>query len=131
PEAAHQALGPAEDTYIAGLGVTVLAWPSAGIHIQRGFRGPEKDKLFKLQVWFNDYYSKAEAKHSGSFSGHVHVDGLNISPGSTFDSIRTDLQKAGFDIVDYPHVISAKKGAITIFTVDTTNKIDRVEVWCE
>jgi hypothetical protein len=28
------------------------------------------------------------------------------------------------------NLISAKKGDITIFTVETTNKIERVEAWC-
>jgi hypothetical protein len=53
-EAATQALGPPHDSYIAGLGVTVYAWPDIGIHVQRGFRGPEKGKIFKFQVWLAD-----------------------------------------------------------------------------
>jgi hypothetical protein len=129
-EAAEKALGPPQDTYLAGLGVRVYAWRDAGIHMQRGFRGPDKGKIFKFQVWFDDYYDKAEDKHSGRFNGHVHVEGLDIAPETTFDSIRGRLEKAGYEIMEYPHVISAKKGEISIFTVDTTNKIERVEVWC-
>ena len=98
--------------------------------MQRGFRGPEEGKIFKFQVWLADYYSKAESKHSGIFTGHVYVEGIDITSKTTFDGIRDALQKAGFDITEYPHVISAKKGHISIFTVDTTNRIQRVEAWC-
>jgi hypothetical protein len=69
-------------------------------------------------------------KHSGKFTGHVQLDGLEITPDTTFDTIRSQLEKAGFEITEYPNVISAKKGDITIFTVETTNKIERVEAWC-
>jgi hypothetical protein len=129
-DAAESVLGPPQDTYLAGLGVTVYAWPDAGIHVQRGFRGSDEGKTFKFQVWLHDSYSKNEDKHSGKFSGHVHVEGLDITSDTTFDSIRGELQKAGFEITEYPHVISAKKGGISIFTVDTTNEIERVEAWC-
>ncbi len=129
-DAAEKVLGPPRDTYLAGLGVTVYAWPQVGIHMQRGFRGSDKGKIFKFQVWLQDAYSKNEDKHSGKFTGHVRVEGLDITPDTTFDSIRGQLEKAGFEITEYPHVISAKKGDISIFTVDTTNKIERVEAWC-
>jgi hypothetical protein len=98
--------------------------------MQRGFRGSDKGKIFKLQVWFVDTYDKDEDKHSGKFSGHLQFDGLDITPDTTFDSIRGQLAKAGFEITQYPNVISAKKGDITIFTVETTNKIERIEMWC-
>ncbi len=128
--AAEKVLGQPQDTYVAGLGVRVYAWRDAGIHVQRGFRGSDKGKIFKFQVWFVDTHDKNEDKHSGKFSGHVQIDGLDITPDTTFDSIRGQLEKAGFEITDDQNVISAKKGDITIFTVETTNKIERVEAWC-
>jgi hypothetical protein len=119
-------LGKPQDTYVAGLGVRVYAWRDAGIHLQRGFRGSDEGKIFKFQVWFVDTYDKDEDKRSGKFSGRVQLDGLDI----TFDSIRGQLEKEGFEIIDDQNVISAKKGEITIFTVETTNKIQRIEAWC-
>jgi hypothetical protein len=128
--AAEKVLGQPQDTYVAGLGVRVYAWRDTGVHLQRGFRGSDKGKIFKFQVWFVDTYNKDEDKHSGRFSGHVQVDGLEITPDTTFDSIRSQLEKAGFEVTDDQNVISAKKGEITIFTVETTNKIERIEAWC-
>lgn len=128
--AAEKVLGRPQDTYVAGLGVRVYAWRDAGVRLQRGFRGSDKGKLFKFQVWFVDTYDKDEDKHSGKFSGHVQLDGLDITPDTTFDSIRSQLEKAGFQITEDSNVISAKKGEITIFTVETTNKIERIEAWC-
>ena len=128
--AAEKVLGPPQDNYVAELGVHVYAWRDVGIHLQTGFRGSEKGKIFKLQVWFVDTYDKDEDKHSGKFSGHIQLGGLDITADTKFDRIRNQLEKAGFEITAYPNVISAKKGEITIFTVETTNKIQRVEVWC-
>jgi hypothetical protein len=128
--AAEKLLGQPQDTYVAGLGVRVYAWRDAGIHMQKGFRGSDKGKIFKFQVWFVDTYDKDKDKHSGKFSGHVQLDGLDITPDTTFDSIRSQLEKAGFEITDDQNVTSARKGDITIFTVETTNKIERIEAWC-
>jgi hypothetical protein len=128
--AAENVLGRPQDRYLAGLGVRVYAWRDAGVHVQRGFRGADKGKIFKLQVWFVDGYDKVENKHSGKFTGHVQVEGADIGPVTTFDSIRSKLEKAGFEITHYPDVIVAKKGLISIFTVETTNKIERIEAWC-
>ena len=129
-ESAEKVLGPPQDTYLAGLGVRVYACCDAGIHVQRGFRGSDKGKIFKFQVWFDDPYDKTENKHSGKFKGRLRAEELDIGPETTFDSIRGELQKAGYEITEYPHIISAKKGEISIFTVDTTNRIQRVETWC-
>jgi hypothetical protein len=128
--AAENVLGRPQDRYLAGLGVHVYAWRDAGVHVQRGFRGADKGKIFKFQVWFVDGYDKVENKHSGKFTGHVQVEAVDIGPNTTFDSIRSELEKAGFEITHYPDVIVAKKGLISIFTVETTNKIERVEAWC-
>jgi hypothetical protein len=97
---AEKVLGHPQDTYVAGLGVRVYAWRDAGIHVQRGFRGSDKGKIFKLQVWFVDAYDKDEDKHSGRFSGHVQLDGFNITPDTTFDSIRSELKEARFEITE-------------------------------
>lgn len=123
-------LGKPQDIYPAGLGVGVHAWRNLGIHIQRGWRGPEKGKFFKFQVWLVDDYDKDEDKHSGRFTGHVRVEGVDIGPDSTLDSVRPQLETAGFHIVEHPGVIAAEKGQITIFTVDTTKKLERVEACC-
>src|SRR5262249_9697880 len=66
-------------------------------------------------------------RHSGKFSGHVQLDGLEITSDTTFDSIHSQLEKAGFEINEDQNVISAKKGEITIFTVETRNTIERLE----
>jgi hypothetical protein len=58
------------------------------------------------------------------------VSRFDIRPGTTFGRIRGDLQKPGFENVEYPDVISAKKRDISIFTVETANKIERIEGWC-
>jgi hypothetical protein len=127
--AAERALGHPQDIYAAGLGVHVYAWRNIGVHLQKGWRGPEKDKFFKLQVWFADYYNKAEDKHSGTFKEHVKVEGLEVGPETTLHDIRGQLDKKGFVITTYPYGTGAKKGEITIFTVETSDKIERVEVF--
>jgi hypothetical protein len=127
--AAEKALGPPQDTYVAGLGVEVLAWADDGIHLQRGFRGSDEGKLFKFQLWLEDVADQ-EHKQSGKFTDHVRVEGVDIPPGSTFDSLRPALESAGFKITKYPYIIEAAKGQIRIFTVDTTNKLERIEAWC-
>jgi len=74
--------------------------------------------------------NKDKDKHSGKFTGHVQLDGLDITPDTKFDSVRSQLEKAGFEVTEDQNIISARKGDITIFTVETTNKIERVEAWC-
>jgi hypothetical protein len=128
--AAEKALGRPQEIYVAGFGVRVYAWRDVGIHLQRGWRGSERGKIFKFQVWLDDSYDKAENKHSGNFNGHVRVDGLDIGPETTFDSIRGKLEKKGYDVTEHPYVIMAEKGEISIFTVGTTNRIERIEAWC-
>jgi hypothetical protein len=98
-------------------------------HAKR-FPSSGKGKIFKLQVWFVDTYDKDADKHSGKFSGHVQLGGLEITADTTFDSICGQLEKAGFEITEDSNVMSVKKGEITIFTVETTNRIERVEAWC-
>jgi hypothetical protein len=129
-DAVESVLGPSREPYGAGR-VAVYAWPESGFHVQEGFRGAEEGKIFKFQVYLHDTYSEIEDKHSGKFSGQVHVEGLDITSDTTFDSIRVALEKAGFEIKEYPAVVIAEKGRIRILTVGTTNEIQRVEVWCE
>ena len=93
------------------------------------------DRLFGLLLALpNKLLSKFEEcaglSEDPKLNGHVQLDGLDITPDTTFDSIRSQLEKAGFAITEDQNVISAKKGEITIFTVETTNKIERIEAWC-
>lgn len=125
-EAAEKALGQPQDNYPAGLGVQVSAWRDLGIHLQRGWRGPEKGKLFKFQVWLDDHYDKDEGKHSGKFIGRVQVEGVDIASESTLDSVRANLEKRGFSVSKK----GAEKGEIKIFAVNGSNRIERIEIWC-
>jgi hypothetical protein len=129
-DAAKRVLGPPQDTYPAGLGVMVFAWTDVGVHLQRGFRGSDKGKLFKFQVWLDETYDKNESKHSGKFAGRVRVEGVEITPDTSFDTVRPELEKAGFAVTEHPYVFEAAKGRIRLFTVGTTNRIERVEAWC-
>ena len=69
--AAEHALGQPQGRYAAGLGVRVYAWRDIGLHLQKGWREPEKDKIFKLQIWFADYYDKTADKRSGTHSARA------------------------------------------------------------
>lgn len=119
-----------QDVYEAGLGVTVFSWPAEGIQVQRGFRGEEKGKIFKFQVWFEDLRETNGDIHSGKFNGHIVVDGVDIPSNATFDTIRPKLQEAGFQITENLNTTIASKDSTSIITVDKTNKIQLVEVWC-
>src|SRR5262245_65745671 len=72
--AAENAFGRPQDIYVAGPGVRVYAWRDAGIHMQKGFRGSDKGKIFKLQVWFVDAYDKDKDKQAVRLSEHVKID---------------------------------------------------------
>ena len=96
---AEKALGAPEDTYVPR-GVRVYAWRSVGIHLQRGWRGPEKDKLFKLQVYFDDDYDKFVDKHTGAFPGLVRVEGVEIHSGTLLQSVRPQLESIGFQVTE-------------------------------
>src|SRR5437764_158407 len=91
--AAQKALGKPAAPFAAGLGVRVYRWPDCGITIQRGWRGPEKDELFKIQVWLSDSYDRFADKHTGSFTGPLIVDGVLIVPDSTLDGLRGELER--------------------------------------
>ena len=97
--ALKKALGAPQATYNAGLGVTVYAWPTQGIQVQRGFRGEEKGKIFKFQVWFKDHFDKSSNTHSGAFRGSIIIDGFKLLPQTTLDEVVPKLKKAGFKLL--------------------------------
>ena len=68
--AAENAPSRPQDTYVAGLGVR------------------DKEEIFKFQVWFLDVYEGDKDKHSGKFSSHVQIDGIDITPDSTAFRLR-------------------------------------------
>jgi hypothetical protein len=123
--AAEKALGAPEDTYVPR-GVRVYAWRSVGIHLQRGWRGPEKDRLFKLQVYFDDDYDRLADKHTGAFTGSVRVEGVEIHAGILLQSVRTQLESIGFQVTED----TAEKGEIKILAINPARRIDRIEQWC-
>ena len=131
--AAEKALGPATEKYPAGR-IVDYARPSIGVHLQEGIRGAEEGKIFKFQVYMEDDYDARSEKNSGKFNGHVQVEGVDIGPGTTFDSVRDELKKEGYKITKQPDLSYAQKsgpwGQIQIFTAGSSGKIGRVEVWC-
>ena len=128
--AAERVLGYPDDQYTAGLGVTVYSWRKCGIHLQKGWRGDDKGKVFKFQVYLHNDIDRLDGKSTHKFLGHVQVDGLDISATTKFDDIREELQERGCSVKTEAEDTSADKGAVSIFTVGTTNEIERVEVWC-
>jgi hypothetical protein len=125
--AAEKALGKPEENYQIGNSVHVYAWE--GLHLLKSLKRPA-EMVFKLQVWFDDYYDKEAHKHTGKFGGHAQVDGVDIGPETTLDAIRVDLQKKGFALGDSAGVKYASKREVSIFTVGgKSDKIQRVEVW--
>jgi len=123
-------IGKPQDIYLAGLGVRVYSWTRLGIHIQEGWREPEKNKLFKLQVLLTSSYDTIEDKHTESYKGKLQVEGVVISQDLSVESIRKELKEVGFKTPENPWHIAAQKGHITIFTDDTSNKFERVDAWC-
>ena len=123
--AAEKALGAPQDTYVPR-GVRVYAWRSVGIHLQRGWRGSEKDRLFKLQVYFDDDYDRFVEKHSGAFSGSLRVESVEIHAGTLLQSVRPQLESIGFQVTED----TAEKGEIRILAINPARRIDRIEQWC-
>lgn len=125
-EAAKKALGAPEDTYVPR-GVRVYAWRSTGIHLQRGWRGPEKGKLFKLQIYFEDDYDSDVHKHTGSFTGTVRVDGIDVAPDTPLRNLRSQLEDKGYQVTDD----TAEKAEIRILAINPRKTVDRIEQWCD
>jgi hypothetical protein len=99
-------------------------------HLQEGIRGEEYGKIFKFQVYLEDekVNGAASEKYSGKFNGHIQVEGVEIGPGTTFDSVRDELKKRGYNIdLGYAEK-SGAWGQIKIFPADAS--VGRVEVWC-
>jgi len=124
-KSAQKVLGNPEDINLYPR-VRDYAWRSMGIHLQRGWRGLEKNKLFKLQIFFNDASEKVIDKTFGAFPGLVFVEGIEISEGTLLQSIRPQLERAGFKVTDE----TAEKGQITIFFTRSEHRVNRIEQWC-
>ena len=129
--ATQRALGRPSDRQRMGLGILVYAWRGWGIHLQRGWRGPERGKYFKMQIWFCDDYDRVADKHSGVFSGHLKVDGFDLTAGNRFGQIRSELEKADYQFITVGAYTYAEKGEIRILPTMTGDEIWRVEVWSE
>jgi hypothetical protein len=129
PQNGH--LGSLKTSMVRVWGVHVYAWSDLGLHLQRGWRGSEKDKIFKFQVWFSDYHDKSADKRSGTFKGLVNVEGVQIGPETPLDTISPQLKKAGFVVTKSENPASATKGEITIWTVGSSHKIQRIEVFID
>lgn len=123
--AAEKAMGAPEDTYVPR-GVRVYAWRSVGIQLQRGWRGPEKDRLFKLQVYFDDNYDRFVDRHTGAFGGSARVESVDIHARTLLQSIRPELESIGFHVTED----TAEKGEIKILAINPARQIDRIEQWC-
>jgi hypothetical protein len=80
--------------------VLVYARPKVGINLQRGWRGPEKGRIFKFEVWFADSEQDAPHKRTEKFDGYLQVEGLDISPGTTFNAMWPELEKKGYQITE-------------------------------
>jgi hypothetical protein len=130
-DAVQKVLGPYDDMYAGGLGVQVYSWPPFGIQVQRGWRGPDEDKIFKFQAWLSDHHNTNEDKSTGCFRGKVTVLGVAMSTDSKFKDLRAQLESVGFRISEEPGFIEAENGPIRIFTVHGTDQIERVEVWIQ
>lgn len=101
-------------------------WQSLGIHLQKGTREPLVDNLFKLQIFFEDTCEKVEDNSTGAFPGSVCVEWIDFSSGTDLQSIRPQLEKAGFKITGE----IATKGKITIFFSAPSLRVNRIEQWC-
>lgn len=130
-EALQKVLGPYEEMYAGGLGVQVYGWPAFGIQVQRGWRGPDRDKIFKFQVWFVDSHSRDEDKNTGCFRGKVTVLGVAMGWDSKFKDLRKRLEAAGLPAGEGQRFIEAENGSVKILLVDGTDQIERVEVWIQ
>jgi hypothetical protein len=133
-KAAEKVFGSVADEYSPGH-VIVYAWSSLGVQIQEGLRGSDEGKIFKFIAFFEN--NRREDKDSGEFKGHVLVDGIDIDPTTSFESIRGELAKKGFKVTSSGDTTYARKdsssGQIQIYKSDTSgsDKIKWIEAWCE
>jgi hypothetical protein len=131
-KAAEKVFGPVAEEYSPGR-VFVYAWPGVGVQIQEGLRGSSEGKIFKLIAFFEN--NRREDKDSGEFKGHVVVNGIDIDPSTSFESIRPELTAKGFKVSSSADTTYAKKqsssGDITIYKSQASEKIQWIEAWCE
>jgi hypothetical protein len=130
-KAAEKVFGPVADEYSPGR-VFVYAWPNLGLQIQEGLRGSEEGKIFKFIAFFEN--SRREDKNSGEFKGHVVVNGIDVEPNTSFESIRTQLTQQGFKVTSSGDTTYARKenssGHIEIYK-SQAGKIQWIEAWCQ
>jgi hypothetical protein len=125
---ARRALGPPSAQY--SWGAPIYVWRRVGVALQTGWRGAEKGRIFKFQVYFEPSYDRRTEMKSGLFRGQLQVDGINITPETAFQSIHAKLKNKGFVVTEGGYVNFAKKGGIEVFQAETTGKIARVDAWC-
>ena len=65
-------------------------------------------------------------KHTGAFNGVVRVDGVDVAPGASLESLRSELESRGYNVGEG----KAEKGEITIFALNPNRTVTRVEQWC-
>ena len=130
-KAAEKVFGPVADEYSPGR-VSVYAWPNLGLQIQEGLRGSEEGKIFKFIAFFEN--NRREDKNSGEFKGHVVVNGIDVEPNTSFESIRTELTQQGFKVTSSGDTTYARKespsGHIEIYK-SQAGKIEWIEAWCQ
>jgi len=130
-KAAESVFGAVADEYSPGR-VFVYAWPNLGVQIQEGLRGSEEGKIFKFIAFFEN--NRREDKDSGEFKGHVVINGIDIEPNTSFESIRTELTEKGFKVTSSGETTYARKesssGHIEIYK-SGAGKIEWIEAWCE
>ena len=130
-KAAERVFGAVADKYCPGR-VFVYAWPNLGVQIQEGLRGSEEGKIFKFIAFFEN--NRREDKDSGEFKGHVVINGIDIEPNTSFESIRTELAEKGFKVTSSGETTYARKesssGNIQIYK-SVAGKIKWIEAWCE
>ena len=125
---ATRALGAPSDQY--SWGAPIYVWRQLGIALQTGWRGREKGRIFKFQVYLEADFDRRTEMKSGLFQGKLQVDGINITSETEFGSIRAKLKDKGFVVSEGGNVTFAEKGGIDVFQSETTGKIARVDAWC-
>jgi hypothetical protein len=132
--ASHALKSPAES--FPGPRGQLYAWPKYGIRLQEGYRFEENGKIFKFQIFFEDDFDNHTSKHTGSFGGHIMVNGVDIDGKTSLNAIREQLIKNGFMINDddtpgcgAAAIRAGLWGSITIFFSSTTGNADFLDCW--
>jgi hypothetical protein len=127
--AAKRALGAPSAQY--SWGAPIYVWHQFGIALQTGWRGEEKGRIFKLQVYFEPSYDRRTEMRSAVFSGRLRMDGVDITAETDFESIASRLKNKGFAVVEGSNLRFARKGGIEVFQSESTGKIARIDAWCQ